>query len=324
MISRRFIRIKVMQAIYSHQMRSDEYLFEGKKRLQASFEDTYSLFVKMLGIFGAMTFQAQQIIDTNKQKLLPTKEDLQPNLKFVNNLFIKKLEHNEDLQKKLRSKGMAWNNDLDVLFAKSVYKQLTKTPLYQDYMAKYELAYNTFKDDKSFIFNVTEQFFLENEEIAAYFGEKKINWYLDYNDVILLIHRYLQEVHKNTPDSTPLPNLFKPVEDGLLDDKQFAYDLFMLAIENDAQFQSIIADTVQHWDVERLATLDVILLKMAMCEFCKFPSVPIKVTFFEYLELSKYYSTPKSRGFINGVLDKILEKLKEEGKINKTGRGLIE
>jgi N utilization substance protein B len=274
----------------------------------------------LLAIFGTLTHIAEQIIDVKKQKLLPTQTDLNPNYKFVNNLFVRKIEENTCLQKECERHNALWNNDLDMLFVRKVYYELTNAPVFASYMRH---DGQSFEEDKAFILEMVEKFLLQNEMICSYFGEKKLHWLHDYNDTILLVYNVLKTFTPNQRPEKPLPPLFKTDADGFSDDRQFMLDLFRKTIEHDEEYTQIVSQKLLNWEMDRVACMDFILLKMAICELCEFPSIPPRVTLNEYIEISKYYSTPKSKYFINGMLDGILADLKAENKINKRGRGLM-
>ena len=182
---------------------------------------------------------------------------------------------------------------------------------------------HSLSEDKQFSLNVTEKFFLGNEMMNNYFGDLKLHWLHDYNDAVLLVYHTLKNWSEKQSNDKKMPSIFKIEADGTCEDRQLVIDLFDRTLQHDKEYTSIIANNIRNWEIDRIALLDAILLKMAICEFCEFPSIPIRVTMNEYIEISKYYSTPKSRNFINGLLDKILSELKEENKINKQGRGLM-
>jgi N utilization substance protein B len=309
-----------MQAIYEYRFSDDIQIDAAEKKLMQTFDNIYALYLQLLDVFGQLSHTADQVIDMKKQKLLPTETDLQPNYKFVNNLFVKKIEENTFLQSECRRYNVSWNNDLDTLFVKKVYDQLTYTPLYENYMQSYE---QSFYEDKTFITNVVEKFFLENEEMCNFFGEKNIHWIHDYNDAVLLVYNTLRSFTISQKPEKTLPPLFKLDEDGNSEDKKYAINLFRKTIEHDKEYTEIIKQKLFNWEMDRVAYMDFILLKMAICEFCEFPSIPLRVSMNEYIEISKYYSTHKSKSFINGMLEGILESLKSENKINKRGRGLM-
>ena len=320
MVNRNTIRIKVMQAIYEYDISEGRSVSDVKKGLIRSFDDMYMLYLRILSVFGALTNTAEQIVERKKQKFLPTKTDLSPNLKFINNKFIQKLEQNTFLQKHINENNLMWNNDVDLLFVRKLHDSLSNQDFFIEYM---QTPDSSFEEDKKLVLSVLEKFMLENEEMIHYFGEIKLNWLHDYNDVIILIYNTVKQISESQPDDRHFPALFKSSKNDVLSDKDFMQDLLTKTIQNDKRYTQIVSDKIYNWEIDRLARIDFILLKMAICEFCEFPSIPLRVTLNEYIEISKYYSTPKSRYFINGLLDKILEHLKEENKINKQGRGLM-
>lgn len=309
-----------MQAIYEYDISEGRSVSDVKKGLIRSFDDMYMLYLRILSVFGALTNTAEQIVERKKQKFLPTKTDLSPNLKFINNKFIQKLEQNTFLQKHINENNLMWNNDVDLLFVRKLHDSLSNQDFFIEYM---QTPDSSFEEDKKLVLSVLEKFMLENEEMIHYFGEIKLNWLHDYNDVIILIYNTVKQISESQPDDRHFPALFKSSKNDVLSDKDFMQDLLTKTIQNDKRYTQIVSDKIYNWEIDRLARIDFILLKMAICEFCEFPSIPLRVTLNEYIEISKYYSTPKSRYFINGLLDKILEHLKEENKINKQGRGLM-
>ena len=320
MISRNTIRIKVMQAIYEYRLSSDKQVDIAENKLIHTFDNIYKLYLLLLATFGSMTHIAEQVIDLKRQKLIPLEADLQPNYKFINNLFIEKIEQNLFLQKTWRNNYTSWNNDLDMLFIRKMYDLMCLTPEFANYMQNHE---QSFEQDKEFVIEIVEKFLLENEEINNYFGEKNLHWQHDYNDAVILVYNTLRSITKNQSDQKILPSLFKTDDEGVSEDQQFTCGLFRKTIQHDEEYSQIIDKKLLNWEVSRVAVIDFILLKMAICEFCEFPTIPLRVTLNEYIEISKYYSTNKSRYFINGMLDSILTDLKAEGKINKQGRGLM-
>jgi N utilization substance protein B len=309
-----------MQAIYEHRTSRSVHVDRAEKSLVQTFDNMYKLYLQVLAIFGALTYAAEQIIEIKKQKLLPTETDIHPNYKFVNNLFIKKISGNVFLKKGLRKYNIGWQEDLDLLFIRKLYDQLAITPVFVEYM---QSTGQTFERDKEFVIDVVEKFLLENEDICNYLGEKYIHWQHDYNDAVILVYNTLKIFSRLQRLDNPLPPLFKTDQDGVSEDRQFMLDLFRKTIEHNEEFVQMITPKLINWEQDRVANIDFILLKMAICEMCYFPSIPVRVTLNEYIEISKYYSTPKSRNFINGMLDGILLDLRKEDKINKQGRGLM-
>ena len=319
MINRNSIRIKVMQAIYEYRLNDDIQIDAAEKKLLQTFDNIYKLYLQLLSMFGALTDTAEQFIENKKLKLLPTETDLQPNYKFADNSFVKKMEENIFLRKAWRKYNVLWNNDLDMMFIRNLYLQLTHAPFFVNYMHRHE---QSFDEDKAFILEMLEKFLLENETVCKFLGEKNIHWLHDYNDAVILVYNTLKLFSKNQPPEKILPPLFKTDKDGTSEDKQFMLDLFRKTVEHDQEYTQIVKERLLHWEMDRVAYIDFILLQMAICEFCQFPSIPLRVTMNEYIEISKYYSTHKSKNFINGMLDGISENLRRENKINKWGKGI--
>jgi N utilization substance protein B len=309
-----------MQAIYGHNLSSGQNVETTLKDLMKSFEDMYQLYIRLLSIFSALRNTAEEIIELKRQKHLPTETDLYPNLRFVNNIFIHKIEENKSLQYYQDEYKTGWDNDVELLFVRKIYAMLCQEDFFIEYM---QHSGNTFETDKKLVLDILENFMLENEEMIHYFGDIKLSWQHDYNDVVVLVYHTLDSLKRNQSNTNSLPPLFKISKEGVSDDAYFARELLEKTLTNDEQYTQVISEKILNWETERLASIDFILLKMAICEFCEFPTIPFRVTFNEYIEISKYYSTPKSRYFINGLLDNILETFKEENKINKQGRGLM-
>jgi N utilization substance protein B len=295
------------------------------KNMLHSFDDMYLLYIRIVSLFSALTNTAEQVIELKKRKYLPTETDLYPNLKFINNILIKKIEENRSLQRYIDEYKIGWNNDVDLLFVRKLYDLISNEDFFIAYMSDQDNSFqdNSFEEDKDLVLDILEKFMLENEEMIHYFGEIKLNWLHDFNDVIILVYNTLKLFTRNQNNEKPLPPLFKIKKSGESEDIYFVKELFVKTIQNDEQYTEIVSRKIQNWETERIACIDFILIKMAICEFCEFPSIPLRVTLNEYIEISKYYSTPKSRYFINGLLDSILVTLKNENKINKQGRGLM-
>ena len=320
MISRNSIRIKVMQALYEYSVADVKAPKHAEKMLINAFEDMYCLYIKMLALFVPLTQIAEQIIEVKKTLFFAKEEDLHPNLKFIENQFISKIGENKSLQKLIDHYGLGWNNDVEMVFVRKVFDSIANQPFYIEYMQD---TTRSFANDKTFILTLIENFLLENEMMIHYFSERKLHWQLDYNDVVIMIYNTLKGFKEKQVDTLPIPPLFKVTDDGISEDREFMLNLFRYTIQHDEDYKQVVIKKLQNWEADRIAVLDFILLKMAICEFCCFPSIPLRVTLNEYIEISKYYSTPKSRMFINGLLDKILDELKAEQKINKQGRGLV-
>ncbi len=321
MVSRNFIRIKVLEALYAYRVSPSEDVLAAEKRLQHAMRDFYALFVRLLALLPALTRMDAKILELKKGRLLPTEEDLRPNYKFSENRLIRQLDENPVLEKAIRDYACGWDNDLDQLFLKPFYTTLRNQDFYTSYL---QSGASSYEEDKAFVLQLLELFLLENEECANYMGETRLHWRTDYNDAIILVYNFLKKHTENQRSDKALPALYKPNPDGgRPEDEVFLNELFAQTLAHDKAYEEIIEQCIHNWEMDRIAVMDMLLLKMALCEFHFMPSIPIRVTLNEYIEIAKHYSTPKSRIFVNGVLDKALQLLRSEKRLHKQGRGLM-
>ncbi|WP_290478080.1 MULTISPECIES: transcription antitermination factor NusB [unclassified Leeuwenhoekiella] len=315
MLNRRHIRIKVMQALYALSQAEQPDLQKEEKFLNTSTAQMYDLYLVLVDLLTEIHAHAKDILERSQQKILATEEDRNPNLRFVNNEILVRLSENETLQgslKKAKLKNWRLDNEYVVL----IYDELIKSDLYDAYMSQEE---TDFKKDRQFVIDMFTEFVAPNDKLYDYLEDYRLTWLDDLPVVNTTLVKRLGKLKPNSPESTILPKLYKDEED-----RDFARDLLRRTAHNDEEYEAEILGNTPNWDQDRIAVLDKILIKMALCEFLRFPSIPIKVSINEYLELSKEYSTPKSSIFVNGVLDRLVKKYKQEGRLNKAGRGLME
>ena len=315
MLNRRHIRIKVMQALYALSQAEQPDLQKEEKFLNVSTAQMYDLYLVLVDLLTEIHAHAKDILERSQQKILATEEDRNPNLRFVNNEILVRLSENETLRSGLK-KAKLKNWRLDSEYVVLIYDELIKSELYEAYMSQTE---TDFKTDRQFVIDMFTEFVAPNEKLYDYLEDYRITWLDDLPVVNTTLVKRLGKIKPNSPESTILPKLYKDEED-----QDFARDLLRRTSHNNEEFEAEILGNTPNWDQDRIAVLDKILIKMALCEFLRFPSIPIKVTINEYLELSKEYSTPKSSIFVNGVLDRLVKKYKKEGRLNKAGRGLME
>ncbi len=318
MVSRRYLRIKVMQAIFAHQMNDREDVVEGEKKLSSAIQSCYTLFIYFFSLFSAVYRYRVNKLEDLKNKINPTEADLNPNTKFVDNKVILQIDDNVTLNKMYKEKKINWSNDAD--FIVQVNQQIVQLPEYQQYMKNPQRSY---KEDKELVLTIVEKVFVESELIHWFFEEKNIHWFDDYNEALLMLYKNIQQFKESQGDHCAITPLFKDVIEGEESDVQFYKRLYTLTLSHNNEYEERIEQKLQNWELERMMGLDIILLKMALCEFTEFSDIPVKVTINEYIELAKTYSSNKSKLFINGMLDKMAVDLKEEGKLNKMGRGLV-
>lgn len=311
MLNRRYLRIKTMQALYSYfqQDRPDIGLHE--KELFKSLDKIYDLYIYVLVLLNDMHHTAHLVLEENKNKRLPSKEDLDPNLKFIQNAILVSLSESGELRRELTNRKISWQNDFDLV--RKLFLELRNSDLYKNYMANES---RSVKEDKQFLTSVVTEFLYEHDLLNHLFEEKNIHWADDTYGAFSMVAKTIESF---TTEFKLLP-LFKDAED----DKQFISTLFRKTIAGDKEYESLIDAKTKNWELDRIAAMDILLMKMAIAEFLNVSNVPVKVSLNEYIDISKEYSTPNSRTFINGVLDKIIADLKRDNKIQKTGRGLME
>lgn len=315
MLNRRHLRIKALQNIFAWQMTDKRDLASSKKALMKSIDDVYEMYIRMLALLSEITeYTAIDAIE-RANKHFPTAEDLNPNQKLLNNEFIVLLQKNPDFQAAVNKYQVNWNADPE--FIKTIYNKLKATPEYTAYLNDGLEGIENSKEIIKFIFR---KIILKSQNIIQAFEDKFINWSVDKE----VMQGMVAKTIKNFVNEDPFKNKLTPISADWAEDSKFVEDLFAYTLKNDAKYQEMIADRTKNWESERIALMDTILMKMAICELMNFPSIPVKVTINEYLDLSKDYSTPKSNSFINGILDKILGDLKRTDTLHKTGRGLIE
>jgi len=302
--------LQVLYAYYSSEERS---INNTEKELFFCIHKTYDLYHYLLDLVIEIADYAETRIELKRNKHQPTQEDLHPNTKFVSNLFIQQLRDNRQLTAYLNQTKLSWVNHPELI--KELYLIITESEMYQEYVSSETRSY---MDDRKFIEKVFNKIFLVSEELYEVLEEQSIYWNDDIEFVISLIIKTTKRFNETTDSGQHLMPLYKDEED-----REFARDLLRKSVINHDELQALIKVHSSNWDVERIAFMDILMMQMAITEFLYFPSIPTKVTMNEYIELSKFYSTEKSRNFINGILDKTLKDLKKEGKINKAGRGLV-
>ncbi len=315
MLTRRHIRVKVMQCIYALTQSKDDSLEKQEKFLKVSIENMYTLYLLNLSLLIEVQQMAAKQVKLSSKKYLASATDTYPNKeKFIQNSVLGQIVNNTRVKNELdRRKLKNWY--LNDEYVKLIYKEIVESDIYGKYMTT---ASSTYEEDKQFVLQLFKEIIAPNEKIYEYLEDDKLTWVDDIPIVNTFILKQLKKVKENQNDGFFLPRLLK--DDA---DMDFAKKLLTKTLLNNAKLEKEIEGKTPNWDKDRIADIDSILLKMAICEVLNFPSIPEKVTMNEFLEIAKEYSTPKSSIFINGILDKLLKEYKTEGKLNKTGRGLL-
>ena len=306
------LRIKVVKALYAHMKSDADSLMASEKMLVTSIDKTYDLYFLLMSLVVEMAQYAEQRQEAAKNKKLPTYEDLNPNRKFVDNTVIRLLAQSDSVNDYLAAHKLSWAKYPELV--KALYTQLEQSDYYKKYMTSQE---SSFREDLALITEFYTRELEESEILESALDEMSILWNDDLGFALVMVTRTLSNMRASHTDVKVLPK-FKSIED--LD---FARELFAKAAVNFDNYQAEIEKYTRNWDVERIAFMDNLIMATAVAELVTFPSIPVKVTLDEYIEIAKYYSTNGSSTFINGSLDKIVASFTEEGKINKSGRGLI-
>jgi len=304
-----------MQCIYALTQSKDDSLEKQQKFLRYSIESMYSLYLLMLSLFIEVHKRADEQLKLSSTKYLTTDSDAYPDQeKFLKNKLLLQITKNEGLRSELKKRKLK-NWYLDDEYIKIVYKDIMDSDAYTEYMTNVSVGY---KEDKDVLITLFKEVIAPNEKLYDYFEDDKLTWVDDIPIVNTFILKLFKKAKENHPPAFFLPALLK--DDA---DMDFAQQLLTKTLLNDDKWVKEIEGKTPNWDKDRIADIDAILLKMAICELLNFSSIPEKVTINEFLEIAKEYSTPKSSIFINGILDKLVKEYKADGKLNKMGRGLI-
>jgi len=320
MLSRRHLRIKVLQALYAFTVSLNDRLDLGEKELLRSLDKLYEIYIYQLSLVIEIVNFARKRLEENKLKFFPTEDDLNPSSRFINNQFYEKLLSNADFQNYIQKFRINWSDQEDMI--RKLMAEIRESKEYKDYMTAENCS---FEDDKEIFIKIFKKILAKSEILEYHFEDKSIYWSDDFHPSNLLAIKTIKSWEPSWGDQVKMPLFFKDGGSKKVDeDKEFIINLFRKSILKGKEYDKIIDDKVKNWEMDRIAIMDILLIKMALVEILESPSIPIKVTLNEYIELAKSYSTPKSKIFVNGILDKLIVDLKDQKKIKKTGRGLIE
>lgn len=303
-----------MQNIYAINKCDSDAIGSQEKFMNKSFEDTKELYLLMISIFLELKKLEIKQIELASKRHLATPEDKSPSRKFIDNKVLQILDNSSQLKTEIEDKCGAFFH-LNEHYIRKILDLIKSSELYEKYIHS---GKNNFKEDQKFLLNIFSEIIAPNEDLYDLIEDQKLTWVDDYPVINTIISKQLAKL---TPEDAVIgvPDTFKDI-----DDHSFGIDLFRKTILNYNELIEHFKDKTLKWNIERVADLDVILLCMSICEIINFPSIPVKVSINEYIELSKDYSTPKSKTFINGILNVVVKELKEDNKIIKTGRGLVE
>lgn len=313
MLNRRHLRIKILQILYGFYQDEDLDTTKAKKALDHSIDKMYQLYLLLISMIAEMQGLAIDKIEAGRKKQLPTEEDLHPNTKFVRNATLRILANSKQLKNRLSETGVGWGKQRELL--RNLHRSLIEDEEYMTYMSSDE---RSFRHDRESLLRMFRKHLINETAFHEMLEEESIFWVDDLDLASSMVIKTIKNINEEDEDVDILP-VWRNDDD----DKDFMDSLFTQTLAQGVLNEELIKEGAQNWELERIALIDRILMKMALAEAKTFESIPLKVTLNEYIELSKYYSTEKSHGFINGILDQLFTSLQESGDIKKTGRGLI-
>jgi transcription antitermination protein NusB len=313
MISRRLLRIKALMALYAFNRRGDDNLSDAEKELTVSINRTYDLYHYLLLLILKIADVAAGKIDQALRKKMPTPEDLNPQRRFVDNKIIMQLRNNDPFNHYIRSNKLSWEGNAHV--PRLLYNKMVGWDRYEEYMKTEAKDYVA---DKKFLIALVTGLFLRSEDLHSNLEEQCIFWNDDIEYVSVMIQKTLKKIREGADEKEILMPLFKNRED-----REFSKMLFRKAVLSSDNYSAMIEKNTTNWEVERIALMDILVMRLAITEILEFPEIPVKVTLNEYIEIAKYYCTSKSSTFVNGILDNIVKEIREKGPMKKYGRGLV-
>jgi N utilization substance protein B len=308
MINRILIRIKVLQIVYSFYQCGDGNLKTSEKELLFSLKKSYDLYHYLLVLLIDITRLYERIIDNRKHRIMPSEEDMHPNTRLVDNRFIKQLSQNEGLAQYVAEHKLSWDNDPG--FVRNLLDILLASDMYANYIQD---TGDSYKTDREFWRAFFRKYICGNEMVEHYLEDKSIYWNDDIDIVETFTLKTIKQFDEASESKQPLLPMFKDEED-----REFALKLFRQTLLHGDEYRKRIDKHIKNWETERIAHMDLLIMQVALAEITSFPSIPINVSLNEYIDAAKYYSTPKSGIFINGILDSIVNELKKEKVLLKT------
>lgn len=319
MLNRRILRIKAFKVLYGSVLSENMSIDQAEAQLDLSCEATRDLYVYMLSIVSPLTQVAAERIEAAKAKFNPTEEERNPNMKFAENALAKLLDADVDFKKVLAKKKYSWAQYDLVL--KKIMTSVASKPYFAEYMAS---ETRSLAEDCKLFTKIFEEELVDCEELEMILEEKSLHWNDDLAYALTWCCRTFKDLAAGKNWSLiPLYQSDMLTGTDVESDKFFVKKLLKSAYAKYERYSAMVAQSVTGWEKERLFSTDVVLIVMGLAEASAFPTIPVKVTMNEYVELSKFYGTPKSRAFVNGLLDKLIQKLTEEGEIKKEGKGLL-
>jgi N utilization substance protein B len=313
MFSRRLLRIKVLQTLYAYYKVDGKTYIAAEKNLLHSIGKSYELYHLLMLLLIDVADYAASKIEQARQKRIPSYGDLHPNTRFIDNAVLRQLRNNDAFRKFLSQKPLSWVQYPEIV--RNLYRMILESEFYGEYMSS---AGHSYRSDKLLLERICLDLVMNYEDLYQNLEEQSIFWIDDVDFVIKMIVKTLKKFTEGNPRGGELLPMFNDN-----DDLAYSKKLLRSTIKNGKEYLKLIEASANNWELERIAFIDSLILQLAISEALEFKSIPTKVTINEFIEIAKSYSTQKSSQFINGILDNILNGLKAEGRIVKTGRGLI-
>lgn len=313
MLNRRHLRIKVLQSLYAYFQSDEADYVKSEKEMMNAIERIYDLYLYLLLTLSEVKSQAERRLEENKKKIRPTEDELNPSTKFIDNQIIATLENNVNLRTFAEHAKVNWMGDENQEIFRKMFLQIRDSETYFEFMNNDESG---LEEDRAFALALFKTEIANFPALYNFFEEKSIHWMDDIDLACTMVMKTIKSADGKTCEILPL---YKDKEDEVF----FVKELLRRTIQMNKETEQLIDELTSNWELDRIAKMDVILMKMAITELQIFNNIPTKVTLNEYIEISKFYSTPKSNGFINGILDQAISRLEKENKIKKIGRGLI-
>lgn len=307
MINRVLIRIRVVQIAYAYFQNNDNNIKDAENNLTYSLEKSYELYYHLLSLLVEVTKLYQKRISQRKNKLLPTKEDINPNVRFAENKLVDLISKSSNFIEFLENHDLSWENHDTYL--KSLLDRILDSQFYRDYLDSSE---NDFSSDRELWRKIFKQIICEDEILNDLLEDECLYW----NDDVEIVESFVLKTIKKVTPEIDQKEIFLPMYKDK-EDRDYANKLLTSTLKNHVELKELINKHTQNWESERVALMDLVIMQIAVTELLQFPSIPVNVTLNEYIDIIKAYSTNKSAGFINGVLDAIVQELKNEGKLNK-------
>lgn len=319
MLGRRHYRVKVLQALYAYFQGGEPRIEVAEKNLLTSLDKFRELYYHQISFLLEVIHFYRFRMEEAKTKFFPTPEEVNPNYKLSENRLILQLQENKDLADQISHFRISWTEEQEMV--RKVHQKLKGSKDLAEYLASGESSY---KEDQEFLEKLFRKFIAKSPELQFYFSERSIFWEDDFEDAALLVIKTIRLLSDEWGERSKVETLFtKGPEESEADDRKFITGLFRKTITKSDEWEKLIDARTRNWELERIALTDILLIKMALTELTQFSQIPVKVTLNEYIEISKQFSSQKSKSFINGILDKLVADLTESKKIKKTGRGLM-